>query len=92
MPTSDAGVAEASLPMAVMIASGGICAALLSSWTLRAGLTRSIATGEEGLFSSVMRIRVRSDPYNLAVFGPKTFFMDPDLNQTFHCIKYGIWN
>jgi hypothetical protein len=31
--------------MAVMIASGGISAAVLANWTLRAGLTRSIATG-----------------------------------------------
>jgi hypothetical protein len=36
--------------MAVMIASGGISAAVLANWTLRAGLTRSIATGVKGLF------------------------------------------
>ena len=65
-----AGVAaESSLPMAVMIASGGISAALLANWTLRAGLKRSIAAGEEvwlastggcSLFSSWCGIAFRS--------------------------------
>ena len=41
----DWSLEQTTWPMAIMIASGGVSAALLAKWTVRAGVRRSMATG-----------------------------------------------
>ena len=88
-----AGVAaESSLPMAVMIASGGISAALLANWTLRAGLKRSIAAGEEVWLASTGGCSLFSSWCGIAFRSTCSFFYQPTrlFAQFFFFLLYSL--